>query len=127
MKVSIEWLKQYVELDASTDTLTEVFPMLGMEVEGVESSGPPALEKVVVGEILSSEQHPEADRLSVCKVKVGEDSPDANIVCGATNFKPGDRVPVALPGAKLPGGFKIKKSKLRGVTSEGMMCSCKES
>jgi len=126
MKVSIEWLKQYVELDASTDTLTEVFPMLGMEVEGVESSGPPALEKVVVGEILSSEQHPEADRLSVCKVKVGEDSPDANIVCGATNFKPGDRVPVALPGAKLPGGFKIKKSKLRGVTSEGMMCSCKE-
>jgi phenylalanyl-tRNA synthetase beta chain len=80
---------------------------------------------VVVGEVLEKSQHPEADRLSVCSVEVGAENP-AQIVCGATNFKPGDRVPVALPGAKLPGGFKIKKSKLRGVTSEGMMCSAKE-
>ncbi|MBO94629.1 MAG: phenylalanine--tRNA ligase subunit beta [Opitutales bacterium] len=126
MKISIEWLREFVEVDASTDELIDVFPMLGMEVEGVEGGGPPPLDKVVVGEVLSREQHPEADRLTVCKVKVGEDLPDANIVCGATNFQPGDRVLVALPGAKLPGGFKIKKSKLRGVTSEGMMCSSKE-
>ena len=126
MKVSIEWLREYVEVDASTEELIDVFPMLGMEVENVEAGGPPPLDKVVVGEVISREQHPEADRLSVCKVKVGEDLPEANIVCGATNFQPGDRVPVALPGAKLPGGFKIKKSKLRGVTSEGMMCSAKE-
>ena len=126
MKASIEWLREYVDLDASMEELVDVFPMLGMEVEGVEDSGPPPLDKVVVGEVLSRDQHPEADRLSVCKVKVGEDVPEANIVCGATNFEPGDRVLVALPGAKLPGGFKIKKSKLRGVTSEGMMCSPKE-
>ena len=74
---------------------------------------------------MSKDPHPEADRLSVCTVEVGANEP-ATIVCGATNFSPGDRVPVALPGAKLPGGFKIKKSKLRGVASEGMMCSAKE-
>jgi phenylalanyl-tRNA synthetase beta chain len=98
--------------------------MLGIEVEEEEDSGP-QLENVVVGEVLTKDPHPEADRLSVCTVKVGSDEP-ATIVCGATNFSPGDRVPVALPGAKLPGGFKIKKSKLRGVASEGMMCSAKE-
>ena len=126
MKVSIEWLRDYVELEASSDELVDVFPMLGMEVEEVKSSGPAPMEKVVVGEVLTREKHPEADKLSVCEVKVGEDDPVAKIVCGAQNFQPGDRVPVALPGAKLPGGFKIKKSKLRGVQSEGMMCSAKE-
>jgi phenylalanyl-tRNA synthetase beta chain len=126
MKVSIEWLREYVEVDASAKDLVDVFPMLGMEVDGVEETGPPPLNNVVVGEVLSREPHPEADLLSVCKVQVGQDAPVANIVCGATNFQPGDRVAVALPGAKLPGGFKIKKSKLRGVTSEGMMCSAKE-
>ena len=126
MKVSIEWLRDYVELEASSDELVDVFPMLGMEVEEVKSSGPAPMEKVVVGEVLTREKHPEADKLSVCEVKVGEDAPVAKIVCGAQNFQPGDRVPVALPGAKLPGGFKIKKSKLRGVQSEGMMCSAKE-
>ena len=100
-------------------------PMLGIEVEEGEEDSGPTLEKVVVGEVLSKDPHPEADRLSVCTVEVGSNEP-ATIVCGATNFSPGDRVPVALPGAKLPGGFKIKKSKLRGVASEGMMCSAKE-
>ncbi|MBT3569219.1 MAG: phenylalanine--tRNA ligase subunit beta [Opitutae bacterium] len=126
MKVSIEWLKEYVEVDASTEELVDVFPMLGMEVEGVEGGGPADMDKVVVGEVMTRNPHPEADRLSVCTVNVGEGQPEASIVCGASNFQPGDRVPVALPGAKLPGGFKIKKSKLRGVTSEGMMCSAKE-
>ena len=126
MKVSLEWLRQYVETEASPEELTDVLPMLGMEVEDVETGGPSPMDKVVVGEVLTREKHPEADKLSVCKVKVGEDLPEANIVCGAQNFEPGDRVPVALPGAKLPGGFKIKKSKLRGVESEGMMCSARE-
>lgn len=126
MKVSIEWLREYVEWEASTEELVDVFPMLGMEVEEVETSAPSPMENVVVGEVLTREKHPEADKLSVCEVKVGAGAPTANIVCGAQNFQPGDRVPVALPGAKLPGGFKIKKSKLRGVRSEGMMCSAKE-
>jgi phenylalanyl-tRNA synthetase beta chain len=100
-------------------------PMLGIEVEEGDEGPAVSLDNVVVGKVLEKNQHPEADRLSVCSVEVGAEEP-AQIVCGATNFKPGDRVPVALPGAKLPGGFKIKKSKLRGVASEGMMCSAKE-
>ena len=124
MKISLEWLKEYVELPADGSELVDVLPMLGLEVEESEDESP-SLEQVVVGEVLDKQQHPEADRLSVCQVNVGASEP-ANIVCGATNFKVGDRVPVALPGAKLPGGFKIKKSKLRGVPSEGMMCSAKE-
>ena len=126
MKVSIDWLKQYVGFDGSHHELIESLPMLGLEVEESGDSSSPTLEKVVVGEVLSKEPHPEADRLSVCSVQVGEDQEPANIVCGASNFNVGDRVPVALPGAKLPGGFKIKKSKLRGVASEGMMCSAVE-
>lgn len=125
MKVNVEWLREYVDLPDCADELVDVLPMLGIEVEEDEEETSPQLDHVVVGEVLSKEQHPEADRLSVCTVAVGSDEP-ATIVCGATNFSPGDRVPVALPGAKLPGGFKIKKSKLRGVASEGMMCSAKE-
>ena len=125
MKISLEWLKEYVELPTDAGELVDVLPMLGLEVEESEGETPESLDKVVVGEVLNKEPHPEADRLSVCQVNVGTDEP-ANIVCGATNFQVGDRVPVALPGAKLPGGFKIKKSKLRGVPSEGMMCSAKE-
>ena len=125
MKISLDWLKEYVELPDNQNELVDVLPMLGLEVEEDESFSNSNLDKVVVGKVISKEQHPEADRLSVCSVDIGEEK-SANIVCGATNFKPGDRVPVALPGAKLPGGFKIKKSKLRGVQSEGMMCSAKE-
>ena len=125
MKISLEWLKEYVDLPADAGELVDVLPMLGLEVEEAEGSEAPSLDHVVVGEVLDKQPHPEADRLSVCQVNVGAEQP-ANIVCGATNFKVGDRVPVALPGAKLPGGIKIKKSKLRGVPSEGMMCSAKE-
>jgi phenylalanyl-tRNA synthetase beta chain len=125
MKASIEWLREYVDLPDCADELVDVLPMLGIEVEEDEDDSGPKLDKVVVGEVLTKEPHPEADRLSVCTVEVGSDQP-ATIVCGASNFSTGDRVPVALPGAKLPGGFKIKKSKLRGVASEGMMCSAKE-
>ena len=125
MKISLDWLRDYIELPDNPDELIDVLPMLGIEVEESEEQSSRNLDHVVVGEILSKEPHPEADRLSVCSVAVGKEEP-VNIVCGATNFKLGDRVPVALPGAKLPGGFKIKKSKLRGVPSEGMMCSAKE-
>ena len=126
MKVSIEWLREYVDFDASHNELVDSLPMLGLEVEESNSESNTSLENVVVGEVLSKAPHPEADRLSVCSVKVSAEEEPATIVCGATNFKVGDRVPVALPGAKLPGGFKIKKSKLRGVASEGMMCSAEE-
>lgn len=125
MKVSRQWLADYVGIDRSNEEIEEALTLIGFEVEGIETVGVPMLEKVVVGEVLTCEQHPNADRLSVCTVNVGADEP-AGIVCGAKNFKVGDRVPVALPGAKLPGGFKIKKSKLRGVPSAGMMCSASE-
>lgn len=125
MKISLDWLSEYVELPDPTEQLIEVLPMLGLEVEEEQDSEISRLDQVVVGEVIEKSPHPEADRLSVCKVEVGLSEP-AQIVCGASNFKAGDRVPVALPGASLPGGFKIKKSKLRGVESQGMMCSAKE-
>lgn len=125
MKFSLSWLKRYIEIDKSPDEIEEALNLSGLEVEGVATLGVPQLEKVVVGEVVTREQHPNADRLSVCEVKTGETELH-HIVCGAQNFKTGDRVPVALPGAILPGNFKIKKSKLRGVKSEGMMCSARE-
>lgn len=127
MKVSLNWLKRYVPIEASPEELAEVLPMLGFEVDEIIYKGLRPLENVVVGEVKSREQHPDADRLGVCAVQVGPNPEDIKqIVCGASNYKVGDRVPVALPGAVLPGDFKIKKSKLRGVDSEGMMCSGKE-
>ncbi|MBL4576367.1 MAG: phenylalanine--tRNA ligase subunit beta [Opitutaceae bacterium] len=126
MKVSYNWLKKYIPLTQSPEEIEGVFTLLGFEVESVESKGLPVLDGVVVGEVLERNQHPNADRLSVCRVGVGEGKEDKVIVCGAQNYKVGDRVPVALPGAVLPGGFTIKSSKLRGVQSDGMMCSGKE-
>lgn len=125
MKISLKWLKNYVDLDVSAEQLADDLPMIGLEVESVESTGLPPFENLVVGEILSREQHPDADRLGVCMVEVGKGEPQ-QIVCGASNYQVGDRVPVALPGCVLPGDFKIKASKLRGVPSNGMMCSAKE-
>ena len=126
MKVSVDWLKEYVNFSGSYHELIDILPMLGLEVEESGNESSHSLDHVVVGEVLTRVNHPEADRLSVCSVNFSDDKEPASIVCGATNFKVGDRVPVALPGAKLPGGFKIKKSKLRGVMSEGMMCSAVE-
>lgn len=124
MKISVNWLREYISLPV-IDKLVDQLPMVGLEVDTVETVGLAPLDKVVVGEIKSSKQHPNADRLSVCEVDVGGDEL-AHIVCGAKNYQVGDRVPVALPGAELPGGFKIKRSKLRGEVSEGMMCSARE-
>jgi phenylalanyl-tRNA synthetase beta chain len=120
MKVSLNWLKDYVEIPIGVKELAHLLTMSGLEVEGVVSTGE-GLEKVVVAEILSVKRHPNADRLSLVDVKT--DQINLSIVCGATNIKEGQRVPLALVGAKLPNGIEIKKSKIRGVASEGMLCS----
>jgi len=126
VKVSLNWLKDYVALDASVEEITHAITFLGFEVEQVISTGAPRLENVVVGEVLARAAHPNADKLSVCQVDVGPRGGLKTIVCGAKNFSVGDRVPVALPGAVLPGNFVIRQSKIRGQLSDGMMCSGKE-
>lgn len=127
MKISLNWLKDYVSLDGvSVDEISRAITLLGFEVEGVEHTGAPTLTQVVVGEVLTREKHPNADKLSVCTVDIGPAGGVKTIVCGAQNYKVGDRVPVALPGAVLPGDFVIKQSKIRGQSSDGMMCSGKE-
>ncbi|MDH5370922.1 MAG: phenylalanine--tRNA ligase subunit beta, partial [Gammaproteobacteria bacterium] len=124
MKFSEQWLREWINPGISTDELSHQLTMAGLEVDAIE---PVAAEftKVVVGEVLSIEKHPDADKLNVCQVNVGEDEP-LQIVCGASNVREGLRIPAALVGAKLPGDFKIKKSKLRGVPSHGMLCSTSE-
>ena len=123
MKLSLNWLRDYVQLDASIDEITRAITFLGFEVEGVVSTGAPKLDHVVVGEILTRAKHPNADKLSVCTVDVGPAGGVKTIVCGANNCDAGNRVLVALPGAVLPGNFQIKQSKIRGQSSDGMMCS----
>ena len=126
MKISLNWLKRYIHLEQTPEEIEEALTQIGFEVEGIEKRGLSPSENIVVGEVLSREPHPNADRLSVCQVQVGLEDDKREIVCGASNYKVGDRVPVALVGAVLPGDFKIKKTKLRGVPSEGMMCSARE-
>ncbi len=129
MKISYNWLKNYINLDPvehSPEVLQEVLPLLGFDIEEIEKLGPPQLNNVVVGQVLEFEPHPDADRLRCCKVSTGKEGEVHDIVCGAKNFVQGDHVMVALPGAVLPGNFKIKASKLRGQPSAGMMCSSKE-
>jgi phenylalanyl-tRNA synthetase beta chain len=126
MKISLNWLKDYVRLDASIDEICRAITLLGFEVEQVIRTGAPQLGNVVVGEVLVRDKHPNADKLSVCQVDTGAAGGVKTIVCGAQNYKVGDRVPVALPGAVLPGNFVIKQSNIRGQASDGMMCSAKE-
>ena len=123
MKISLNWLRDYVALDASVEEISRAVTFLGFEVEGVVSTGAPKLDNVVVGEILTRAKHPNADKLSVCTVDVGSAGGVKTIVCGASNCDAGNRVLVALPGAVLPGNFQIKQSKIRGQSSDGMMCS----
>ncbi|RAL25419.1 phenylalanine--tRNA ligase subunit beta [Lujinxingia litoralis] len=126
MKVSLNWLNQWVEInDLDADELATRLTLAGLEVEEVERIGE-GQEKVVVGRIDSIEEHPKADRLVVCKVDAGEDEL-RQIVCGATNMQAGDFVPVALPGAEPPGiDFSIGARKVMGVPSAGMLCSEEE-
>ncbi|UOF92695.1 phenylalanine--tRNA ligase subunit beta [Fodinisporobacter ferrooxydans] len=124
MKITYKWLQEYVSLeDISPEQLADVLTNRGIPVETIEYRNQ-GVDGVVVGEVLATEQHPNADRLKVCQVNVGN-SEHLQIVCGAPNVKPGQKVPVALVGAKLP-GLEIKKAKLRGVESQGMLCSAKE-
>lgn len=125
MQVSLSWLNTHLDLSSYTvPQLSDLLTFAGVEVEGIEERGV-TTDKVVVAQIDSFVQHPNADKLSVCQVNDGSGTL-RQIVCGAKNFKAGDKVPLALPGAILPGGFSIKEGKLRGVDSMGMMCSGKE-
>lgn len=126
MKVSLQWLNKYADLsDVSAEKIADALPMIGLEVEEISSAGLIPLEHIVIGKILSFVPHANSDHLSVCRVDVG-DGAVRQIVCGAKNFKAGDIVPVALPGAVMPGGFQINETKMRGEVSQGMMCSGRE-
>ena len=123
MKFSENWLREWVDPDISTDELVAQLTMAGLEVDSVEPAAA-SFADVVVGEVLDVQAHPDADKLRVCKVSTG--SEPLQIVCGAPNVRPGMKVPTALVGAVLPGDMKIKKAKLRGVESSGMLCSARE-
>jgi phenylalanyl-tRNA synthetase beta chain len=124
MKFSEQWLREFVNPPVSTTELAAQLTMAGLEVDAVAPVAAP-FGNVVVGEVVSVEPHPNAEKLKVCKVNVGQAAP-LQIVCGASNVAAGLRVPCAMIGAELPGGMKIKKAALRGVESNGMLCSAKE-
>ena len=121
MKVPVKWLKKYTDINVAPEELQRRMIMIGNGVEGLEDLGA-EVEGVVVGRVLTCEPHPDSDHLHVTTVDVGEAEP-LHIVCGAPNCRAGILTPVAKIGARLPGGVKIKKGKLRGVVSEGMLCS----
>src|SRR6201981_1762409 len=121
MKFSVNWLREFVDLPKNPEDIANLLTRAGVEPTGIETRGE-QIEKVIVSQIAASARHPNADRLTLCEVDDGSGA-KRQIVCGATNYKVGDKVPLALPGAKLPNGTEIRKSKLRGVDSEGMLCS----
>jgi phenylalanyl-tRNA synthetase beta chain len=125
MKVTLNWLRQYVDFNGSPEELAERLTMLGLEVEGVRKLGG-EFEGIVVAQVLTRDKHPNADKLSLCRVHDGRG--ERQIVCGAQNFKPGDKIPLVLPGQTLPAKpgqppLAIKTGKIRGVESQGMLCS----
>ena len=124
MKISENWLRTWVNPAIDSDTLSNQLTMLGLEVDGMDPAAKP-FTGVVVGEVLTVVQHPDADRLRVTTVNIGSGEP-LQIVCGAPNVRVGMKAPVATIGAVLPGDFKIKKGKLRGVESQGMLCGASE-
>src|SRR5882762_10279459 len=129
MKVTLNWLKQYVDVNWSAEELSERLTMIGIEVERVEKVAG-EFEGVVVAQVITRDKHPNADKLSLCRVNDGKG--ERQIVCGAQNFKAGDKVPLILPGHSLPlkpgekESFIVKVGKIRGVESHGMMCSPQE-
>ncbi len=124
MKLSLKWLADYVVLPGSVDELAHRLTMAGLEIEGISRPGD-ALRGIVVAQILASDKHPDADKLSVTKIDDGSGTP-LQVVCGAKNYKVGDKVPLATVGTVMPGGMKIGKAQMRGVDSSGMLCSAKE-
>ena len=123
MRISLNWLRDWVDTGDDVPALAHALTMAGLEIEGVERAGP-ALSGIVVGEIRSVTKHPDAEKLNVCRVFYGKD--ELQIVCGAPNVRAGMKAPLALIGAKLPNGTEIKQAKLRGVESFGMLCSARE-
>ncbi|MFF7708804.1 phenylalanine--tRNA ligase subunit beta [Pseudomonas sp. NPDC007930] len=123
MKFSEHWLRGWVSPQANREELVARLSMAGLEVDAVIPAAG-AFSGVVVGEVLATEQHPDADKLRVCQVSNGSET--LQVVCGAPNVRPGLKIPFAMIGAELPGDFKIKKAKLRGVESNGMLCSAAE-
>ena len=121
MKFSVNWLREFVDLPEKPEEIADLLTRAGVETENIETRGA-KIEQVIVSKIVASSRHPNADRLTVCEVDDGSGT-KRQIVCGATNYKVGDKIPLALPGAKLPNGTEIRKSKLRGVESAGMLCS----
>jgi phenylalanyl-tRNA synthetase beta chain len=124
MRVPYSWLREYCDPGVGVEEIAARLVMTGTEVERVGVVGPPSGEDFVVGRVLSAEPHPDADRLRVCRVDSGDG--ERTIVCGAPNVAAGQTVAVALPGARMPGGEKLRKAKLRGVASEGMILSVSE-
>ncbi len=124
MNLSMKWLKEFVPIEVSPKEFADAMTMSGSKVEGWETEGE-KIDKIVVGRVLDIQRHPDADKLVVCQVDIGQADP-IQIVTGASNLTPGDLVPVCLDGSTLPDGRKIKKGKLRGVESCGMMCSLGE-
>jgi phenylalanyl-tRNA synthetase beta chain len=121
MRVPLSWLRDYVDVQLTPEQLADRLTLLGMEVKGIEQWGSD-WRKVVVGELLTVDKHPNADRLHLTTVSIGSGEP-LHIVCGADNIAPGQRVPVALPGAVLPGDRRIERTEKMGIASEGMLCS----
>ena len=124
MRVPLSWLREYCDPGVAPEELADRLVMTGTEVERLAVAGPPKADGFVVGKVLSAEQHPDADRLRVCQVDDGEG--ERTIVCGAPNVAAGQTVAVALPGARMPGGEKLRKARLRGVASEGMILAADE-
>ncbi len=118
MKVSLNWLKDYVDIEMSPDDLGHLLTMIGLEIEGIEPVGR-GLDDIIVSKILSIAPHPGADRLSICHMDVGKER--VNVICGAPNLVEGDMVPLALPGTRLPDGTKIEESNIRGENSTGVL------
>ncbi len=121
MRVPYSWLREYCDPELGVEELGELLALRTTEVERISSVGPPSADGFVVGRVVSVERHPDADRLSVCEVETG--GATRTIVCGAPNVAAGQTVPVALPGAVLPGGRELGRVELRGVTSDGMILS----
>src|SRR5438876_4308785 len=124
MKFSVNWLREFVDLPKDSEDIADLMTRAGVETKGIETRGAKN-DKVIVSQITASSRHPNADRLTVCEVDDGSGT-KRQIVCGATNYKVGDKIPLAHPVAKLPNGTEIRKNKLRGGESDGMLSSAIE-
>jgi phenylalanyl-tRNA synthetase beta chain len=123
VNISEQWLREWVSPELSTEELAHQITMAGLEVDAIDPVAG-AFSRVVVAEIISADQHPDADKLRVCQVNTGSET--VQVVCGAPNARAGLKAPLATVGAVLPGDFEIKRAKLRGVESQGMLCAEQE-